>query len=91
VFKVQGCKSEFRGDDQGKGFDYHWVNGSLLKLIESGYASWYLNLLNTYMEERLYTKTEHNKWGCEVTMWREINNIYAQGPIQNITKYVRNL
>jgi len=37
----------------------HWVDGSLLKLIDSGYASQYLNMSNTYMKTRLYTRMEH--------------------------------
>ena len=34
-----GCKLEFRGDDKGKSLTSLFVDGSLLKLIDSGYAS----------------------------------------------------
>jgi len=37
--KFGGCKLEFGGDDEGESWLVHWVDGRLLKSIDSGYAS----------------------------------------------------
>ena len=55
-----GCESKLGGDDKGKTCLVCGIEGSLLKVIDSGYASQYSNMLNTYMKTRLYNKSEHS-------------------------------
>jgi len=52
----RGHKLEFGGDDKGESFTSLLGGQKLLKLIDSGYASRYLNMSNTYMGTRLYTQ-----------------------------------
>jgi len=71
VFGFGGHKSEFGGGEKGKSWLVWEIEGGLLKSIDSGYASQYSDMLNTYMKMRLYTRHEAQqyqwKWRCEVS------------------------
>jgi len=97
-----GLKSEVRGDDKGESLTSPLSGWKLLKSIDSGYASWYLNMLNTYVKTRLYTKSENSNISRNGDArlaimkmqgwWHEgrLHNVEMQGQSWSIAIYVRN-